>query len=77
MLATVHMTLVYVPRHDNTVAFCLICWANPAGKAWTGITMHGDAEGRAEAKRIMEAELLTEEGEATCFVLMRFRVDLA
>ena len=41
------------------------------------ISMHGDAEETAEAKRIIEAERLLEEGEAKCFVVMGSRAELA
>ena len=51
-------------------------WAYPAGKAWMDISMHGDAEETAEAKRIIQAERLLEEGEAKCFVVMGSRAEL-
>ena len=41
------------------------------------ISMHGDAEEMAEAKRIIPAERLLEEAEANCFVLMGSRAVLA
>ena len=71
------MIVVYVPGKDNTVADCLSRWAYPAGKAWMDISMHGNAEETAEAKRIIEAECLLEEGGAKCFVLMGSRAGLA
>ena len=40
------------------------------------ISMHGDGEETAEAKSIVEAERLLEEGEATCFVVMGHRPEL-
>ena len=76
-LAKLDMSLVYVPGEDNTVADCLSHWAYPAGKAWMDISMYGDAEETAEAKRIIEAECLLEEGEAKCFVVMGSRAELA
>ena len=39
--------------------------------------MHGDAEETAEAKRILEAQRLLEEGEAKYFVVMGSRAELA
>ena len=59
------------------MADCLSRWAYPAGKAWMDISMHGDAEETAEAKHIIEAERLSEEGEAKCFVVMGSRAELA
>ena len=69
--------LSVVPGKDNTVADCLSRWAYPARKAWMDISMHGDAEETAEAKRIIEAERLLEEGEAICFVVMGSLAELA
>ena len=71
------LSVVYVPGKDNTVADCLSRWAYPAGKAWMDNFMHGDAKETAEAKRIIEAERLLEEGEAKCFVVMGSRPELA
>ena len=76
-LAKFDLSVVHVPGKDNTVADCLSRWAYPAGKAWMDISMHGDAEETAEAKRIIEAERLLEEGKAKCFVVMGSRVELA
>ena len=59
------------------MADCLSRWAYLAGKAWMDISVHGDAEGTAEAKRIIEAERLLVEGEAKCFVVMGSRAELA
>ena len=56
-LAKFDLSVVYVPGKDNTVADCLSRWAHPARKAWMDISMHGDSEETAEAKRIIEAEL--------------------
>ena len=64
------LNVVYVPGKENTVANCLSCLGYQAGKAWMDISMHGDAEETAEAKRIIEAERLLEDGEAKCFVVM-------
>ena len=75
-LAKLHLSVVYVPGKDSTVANCLNCWAYPAGKAWMDISMHGDAEETAEANRIIEAERLLEEGETECFVVIRCRAEL-
>ena len=61
----------------TTLADCLIYWAYPAGEAWVDICMHGDAEKTAEAKCIIEEELLLEEGEAKCFVVTGSRAELA
>ena len=71
------LIVVYVPGKDNTAADSLSRWAYPAGKAWMDISMHRDAEETAEAKRIIEAERLLEEGEAKCFVVMGSRTELA
>ena len=76
-LATLDLSVVYVPGRDNTVADCLSRWGYQAGKAWMDIFMHGDAEETAEAKRIIEAERLLEEGEANCCVVMGSRPELA
>ena len=76
-LAKFDLGVVYVPGKDNTVADCLSRWAYPAGKAWMDISMHGDTKETAEAKRIIEAERLLEEGEAKCFVVMGSRAELA
>ena len=76
-LAKFDLSVVYVPGKDNTVAHCLSRWAYPAGKPWMDISMHGDAEETAEAKRIIEAERFLEEGEAKCFVVMGSRAELA
>ena len=76
-LAKFDLNVVYVPGKDNTLADCLSRWAYPAGKAWRDISMQGDAEQTAEAKRIIEAERLLEEGEAKCFVVMGSRAELA
>ena len=56
---------------------CLSCWPYPAGKAWMDISMHGDAEETAEAKRIIQAQRLLGEGEAKCFLVMGSRAELA
>ena len=76
-LANFYLSVVYVPGKDNTVADCLSRCAYPAGKAWMDISMHGYAEETAEAKRIIEAERLLEEGKAKCFVVMASRAELA
>ena len=77
MLAKFDLSVVYVPGKENTVADCLIRWANPAGKAWMGISMPGDAEETAEAKHIIEAERLLEDGEAKCFGVVGSCLELA
>ena len=77
ILANFDLSVVYAPRKDNTVADCLNCWAYPAGKAWMGTSMHADAEEMAEAKRIIEAKHLLEDGEAKCLVVMGSRAELA
>ena len=76
-LAKFDMSVVYLPGKDNTVADCLSRWAYPARKACMDISMHGDAEETAEAKRIIEAEPLLEEGEAKCFVVRGSCAELA
>ena len=76
-LAKLDLSVLYVPGKDNTVADCLSRWAYQAGKAWMDICMHGDAEETAEAKRIIEAEHLLEDGEAQCFLVMGSRAELA
>ena len=65
-LAKFDLSVLYVPGKDNTVANCLSCLAYQAGKAWMDISMHGDAEETAEAKRIIEAERLREDGRMLC-----------
>ena len=76
-LAKFDWSVVYVPGKDNTVADCLSCWAYPARKAWMDISMRGDTAETAEAKRIIEAKRLLEEGEAKCFVVMGSCAELA
>ena len=71
------LNVVYVPGEDNTVADCFSRWAYQAGKAGMDISMHGDAEETAEAKRIIQAERFLDEGEIKCFVVMGSRADLA
>ena len=48
--AKFNLSVVYVPGKDNTVAYCLSCWAHPASKAWMDISSNGDAEETTEAK---------------------------
>ena len=76
-LARFNWNLVSVPGEDNTVADCLSPWAYLARKAWMDMSMHGDAEKTAEAKCIIQAERLLEEGEAKCFVVMGSSSELA
>ena len=71
------LNVVYVLGKDNTVADCFSRWDYQAGKAGMDISMHGDAEETAEAKRIIEAERLLEEGETKCFVVMGSSAELA
>ena len=75
--ADFHLSVVYVPGKDNTVADCLSRWAYPAGKAWMDISSHGDAEETEEAKRIIEMEKAMEQEGVRCFVVMANRTDLA
>ena len=65
------LSVVYVPRKDNTVADCLSSWAYPTGKAWMDISSHGDAEETEEAKRIIEMEKAMEQEGVKCFVVMQ------
>ena len=76
-VAKFDLSVVYVPRKYNTVADCLSRGAYPAGKAWIDISTHGNAKETAEAKRIIDAERFSEEGEAKCFVVMGSRTELA
>ena len=76
-LAQFGSSVGYVPGKDNAVADCLNRWTYPAGQAWMDISMHGGAEETAEAKRIIEAERLLEEGEAKCFEVMGSSAELA
>ena len=76
-LAKFDLSVVYVPGQDKTVSDWISRWAYPAGTAWMDISMHGDAEKTAEAKRIIEAERLLEEGQAKCFVVMGSRAEPA
>ena len=69
-LAKFDLTVVYVPGKDNTVADCLSRWAYPASKGMTDVSAHGDEAETAEAKRIIEMELLMEEEGVKCFVVM-------
>ena len=69
-LAKFDLTVVYVPGKDNTVADCLSRWVYPASKGMTDVSAHGDEGETAEAKRIIEMELVMEEGGVKCFVVM-------
>ena len=71
------LSVVYVPKKNNTVADCLSRWAYPAGKAWGHISSHGDAEEKEEAKRIIELEKAMEEGDTKCFVVMASKAELS
>ena len=75
--AKFNLSVVYVPRTDNTVADCLSPWAYPAGKAWMDISSHGDTEETEEAKRIIQMEKAMEQEGVKCFVVMTNRTDLA
>ena len=75
-LAKFDWSVVYVPGNDIIVANCLSCWAYPGMKAGMENSMHGEAEETAEAKRIIEAERVLQEGEAKCFVVMGSTVEL-
>ena len=76
-LAKFDLSVLYVPGKDNTVADCLRRSGYQAGKAWMDISVHGDAQETAEAKRIIDAERLLEEGEVKCFPMMGSRAELA
>ena len=69
-LAKFHLTVVYVPGKDNTVADCLSRWAYPASKGMTDVSAHGDEAETAEAKKIIDMERLMEEERVKCFVVM-------
>ena len=73
----VDLSVVYVPKKDNTVANCLSHWASPAGKAWMDISSRGDAEETEEAKRIIELEKAMEEGNTKCLVIMASKAELS
>ena len=77
MLARFDLSVVYMPGKDKTVADCLRRWASPARKAWMDISMHGDADEIAEAKRNIEEERPLDEGEAEGFVVMGSCAELA
>ena len=76
-LGEFHLSVVYAAGKDNSAVDCRRHWAYPAGKAWMDISMHGVAEETVEAKRIIEAELLLEEGKDECFVVMGCIAELA
>ena len=69
-LAKFYVTVVYVPRKDNTVADCLSRWAYPARKGMTEVSAHGDDAEIVEAEKIIDMERMTEEDGVKCFVIM-------
>ena len=69
-LAKFDLRVVYVPGKDNNVAECHSRWAFPASKGMLDVSAHGNEAETAEAKRIIEMELLMEEGGVKCFVVM-------
>ena len=76
-VAKFDLSVVYVPRKDNTVADCLSRWAYPAGKAWMDISSHADSKEIDEAKRIVELKKAMEEGDTKCFVVMASKAELS
>ena len=74
--AKFHLSVVYVPGKDNTVANCLSRWAYHAGKAWMDVSSHGDAEETKQAKGIIELGKAMEEGDIKCFVVMASKAEL-
>ena len=75
--AKFNLSVVYVPGKDNTVADCLSCWAYPAGKALMEISSHENAGETEGAKRIIQLEKATEEGDIKCLVLMASKAELS
>ena len=71
------LSVVYVPRKDNTVADCLGRLACLAGRAWMDISSHGDAEDTEQAKCIIEFEKAMEEGDTKYFVVMASKAELS
>ena len=76
MFAKFDLSVVYVPGKDNTVANCLSCWADPAGKAGIDISSHEDAEKAEEGRRIIEVEKAMEEDDTKCFVVIASKAEL-
>ena len=77
MFAKFDLSVVYVPRKDNTLADCLSCWAYPAGKAWMDISSHGDAEETEQANRIIQLEKAIGKYDTKCFVVMASKAELS
>ena len=65
-----NLMVVYVPRKDNTVAYCLSRWVYPASKGMTDVSAHGDEAETAEAKKIIGMERMTEKDSVKCLVIM-------
>ena len=76
-MAKFDLTVVYVPGWLNTVADCLSRWAHPASNGLADISMHGEEDERAEARRIIKLEERLEHGDAHCFVVMAHRAKRA
>ena len=76
-LAKFHLSVIYVPGKDNTVADCLSRWAYPAGKSWMDISSHGDAKETEEAEHIIGRERAMEEGDTKCFVVIASKAELS
>ena len=69
-LAMSDLTVVYVPRMDNTVADCLSRWAHPAGKRMTGVSARCDEAEAPDSKKIIDMERMMEEHSVKCFVVI-------
>ena len=59
-----YLKVAYVSRENNTVADCFSRWVHEAGKTWMYISMHGDTNEAAAAKRIIMVQSLLVKGKA-------------
>ena len=64
------LSVVHVPRKDNTVADCLSRWAYPTSKGMTDVSAHPDEAETAEAKKIIDMERMMDEEGVKCFFVM-------